>query len=247
MKARATTLLEYHERGEFARWGLAAAAVLAGHAALAGGYLLLRNADRNGMLSAPVVIVDLAPLPVAPASAIDIAAGPQMQEAQPEPFPQREPEIKPPPQPENRAVAELEQKPKAEPKPAKKPPAPRTAAAPRSPVHTGAVAAAPATGGDSSNILPPSWVSQLFSHLLRYRQYPSLAQSGRQEGVVTLNFTLDRHGRVVSRHIAHSSGVAVLDAEALAMIERAQPLPPFPPAMGERARNFSAPIKFSLR
>src|SRR4029077_20315002 len=115
-------------------------------------------------------------------------------------------------------------------------PAPRTTAAPRSPVNTGSIAAAPA-----------SWINQLFSHLLRYRQYPRSASSSHQEGVVLLSFTMDRNGRVLSRHIARSSGVAALDAEALSMIERAQPLPPFLPYMGEGARSFTAPIKFSLR
>jgi protein TonB len=64
---------------------------------------------------------------------------------------------------------------------------------------------------------------------------------------VTLNFTMDRNGRVLSRHVVHSSGYAALDAEALAMVERAQPLPAFPPNMPESARSFTAPIKFSLR
>lgn len=87
----------------------------------------------------------------------------------------------------------------------------------------------------------------LFSHLLRYRQYPSSAQSAHQEGVVTLSFTMDRNGRVLSRHIARSSGISALDAEALAMVERAQPLPAFPPSMPGSSRNFTAPIRFSLR
>ncbi len=249
MKARAITSFEYDERGEFVRWGLAGAIVLAAHVGLAASYLMLHDADSSGMPLAPAVIVDLAPLPVAPASEVDIAVGPQMQEAlqQPEPVPQVEPQLQPPPPTENPVVAVPEPKPKVEPKPEKKPPAPRTTAAPRSPVHTANVAAAPAPGSSSSSVIPPSWISQLFSHLLRYRQYPSSAQSARQEGVVTLTFTMDRNGRVLSRHIAHSSGVASLDAEALAMIERAQPLPPFPLSMGEGARSFTAPIKFSLR
>jgi len=245
MKARAMTLFDYDERGEFARWGLAGAIVVAGHFALVGSYLMLRNADPSGMPLAPAVIVDLAPLPVAPASELDIAVGPQMQEAQVAPQP--EPQLQPPPPMDQPVIAEPEPKPKVEPKPEKKPPAPRTTAAPRSPVHAGSVAAAPAPGSNTSSVMPPSWISQLFSHLLRYRQYPSSAQTARQEGVVTLSFTMDRNGRVLSRHIAHSSGVAALDAEALAMIERAQPLPSFPPSMGEGTRSFTAPIKFSLR
>lgn len=248
MKARASTLFECDERGEFTRWGLAATIVLAGHLGLGASYVLFHDDLSSGMPQAPAVIIDFAPLPVAPASELDIAPGPQMQESlvPPEPKPVEKVEEEPPPM-ENPVVAMPEPKPKVEPKPEKKPPAPRTTAAPRSPTHTSSVAAAPAPGSSNVSSLPPSWISLLFSHLLRYRQYPSSAQSAHQEGVVTLTFTMDRHGRVLSRHIARSSGVAALDAEALSMIERAQPLPEFPPSVPEASRSFTAPIKFSLR
>ncbi len=248
MKALATTPFEYEERGEVTRWSIAAAIVLAGHLGLGASYLLLCNTESSGMPAAPAVIIDLAPLPVAPASELDTAPGPQMQESlvRPEPKPVEKVEEQPPPT-ENPVVALPEPKPRVETKPDEKPPAPRTTAAPRSPTHTANVAAAPAPGSSSASSLPPSWVNLLFSHLLRYRQYPRLAQERREEGVVTLGFTMDRHGHVLSRYIAHSSGYAALDAEALAMIERAQPLPAFPPNMPDAARTFTAPIKFSLR
>ncbi len=249
MTAHAIMLHGYDERREFARWSLAGAVVLAAHVGLAASYLILRNPDPNGMPLAPAVIMDLAPLPVAPASELDIAVGPQMQESlvPPEPKPQEQLEkLEPPPPVENPVVATPEPKPIVEPKPEPKPKAPRTTAAPRSPLHTGSVAAAPAPGANAS-AFSPSWINTLFSHLLHYRQYPSSAQSARQEGVVTLSFTMDRNGRVLSRHIARSSGYAALDAEALAMVERAQPLPAFPPSMPESTRSFTAPIRFSLR
>lgn len=246
----AIALHDGDDRHEFARWSLAGVIVLAAHLGLAASYLMLRDAASDGMPQAPAVIIDFAPMPVAPASDLDIAVGPQMQESlvPPEPKLQEVPEkIEPPPPAENPIVATPEPTPKVEPKPEPKPKAPRTTAAPRSPIHTGTTAAAPAPGSTSANAFPPSWINMLFSHLLRYRQYPSSAQSARQEGVVTLSFTMDRNGRVLSRHIARSSGVAALDAEALAMVERAQPLPAFPPSMPESSRNFTAPIRFSLR
>ena len=245
----AITLYDYDEQREFARWSLAGAIVLALHAGLAASYLMLRNAVPDGMPLAPAVIIDLAPLPVAPASDLDIAVGPQMQESLVSPEPRRQDlpdKLEPPPPVENPIVATPEPTPKVEPKPEPKPKALRTTAAPRSPDHTGNVAAAPAPGSSASSF-SPSWINMLFSHLLRYRQYPSSAQSAHQEGVVTLNFTMDRNGRVLSRHVVRSSGYAALDAEALAMVERAQPLPAFPPNMPESARSFTAPIKFSLR
>jgi protein TonB len=250
MTARAIALFEFDERREFARWSVAAAVVIAAHLGLAASYLLLRDVQPDGMPPAPVVIIDLAPMPVAPSSEHDIAVGPQMVEAlaSPEPTPQVQPDqLKPPPPVQDSVVATPEPTPRSQPKLESKPPAPRTSAAPRSPIHTGNIAAAPAPGSTSARSFPPSWINLLFSHLLRYRQYPSSAQANRQEGVVTLTFTMDRSGRVLARHIARSSGVAALDAEALAMIERAQPLPPFPSNMSETARSFTAPIRFSLR
>jgi protein TonB len=243
MTIRVIPLHESDARPDFVRWGLAGSIVLAAHIGIAASYLILRDPDVGGMPEAPIMIVELAPLPVAPASDVDIAVGPQMQEqlTPPEPAPQVEPE-----QPKiEKPVVAMPEPPKVEPKAERKPPAPRTSAAPRTLNHTANVPAAPAPG--SANAFPPSWISLLFSHLLRYRQYPSSAQAAHQEGVVTLAFTMDRNGHVLSRHIARSSGVPALDAEALAMIERAQPLPSFPADMSAATRSFTAPIKFTLR
>lgn len=246
MTPRAIALLDYDERREFARWSIAAAAALAAHVGLVASYLLLHTPNSDGSPEAPLVIIDLAPLPVAPSSEQDIASGPQMQEAIQPPKEEVKPEVEPPPKAETPVVAELEQW-KPEPKPETKPPAPRTTAAPRNLTNTALLPAAPAPGSATTSVLPPSWINLLFSHLLRYRQYPSSAQAARQEGVVTVNFTMDRNGRVLSRHLVRSSGFTALDAEALAMIERAQPLPTFPPNMTAATRSFTAPIKFSLR
>jgi len=52
---------------------------------------------------------------------------------------------------------------------------------------------------------------------------------------------------VLARSISKSSGVAALDEEVLAMVQRAQPLPAFPPAMMQQSVNLVVPIRFSLR
>ena len=69
----------------------------------------------------------------------------------------------------------------------------------------------------------------------------------RDSGTVELSFTMDRSGRVLSRRVARSSGSATLDAAALAMIDRAQPLPAFPPSMREARKTLSLPVRFSVR
>ena len=64
---------------------------------------------------------------------------------------------------------------------------------------------------------------------------------------MTLSLSVDRNGRVLARSISKSSGVAALDEEVLAMVQRAQPLPAFPPAMMQQSVNLVVPIRFSLR
>ena len=80
---------------EFRRWSLAAAIVCAAHVGLMAGYLLVPKLQPEGAAESPAVIVELAAVPVAPASPDDIAPGPDMMEAQPTPKPpeQAEPEV----------------------------------------------------------------------------------------------------------------------------------------------------------
>ncbi len=95
--------------------------------------------------------------------------------------------------------------------------------------------------------IDPSWTTLLFKQLQRFKSYPSGARARNEQGVVTLSFTVDRDGHVLSRQIATSSGHPDLDAEVLAMIERAQPLPAFPASMTQAQQDFTVPIRFSLR
>ena len=94
--------------------------------------------------------------------------------------------------------------------------------------------------------IDPSWTTLLFKQLQRFKSYPSGARVHNEQGVVTLSFTVDRDGHVLSRQIASSSGHPDLDAEVLTMIERAQPLPAFPASMTQAQQDFTVPIRFSL-
>jgi protein TonB len=95
--------------------------------------------------------------------------------------------------------------------------------------------------------IDPSWQSLLLRRLQEFKNYPLEARRRREQGVVMLAFSVDRDGHVVSRHIVKGSGFSDLDAEVLALLERAQPLPAFPPSMTERELNLTVPIRFSLR
>lgn len=113
----------------------------------------------------------------------------------------------------------------------------QTNPAPRTTVHE--VASAPR--------IDPSWESLLLKHLQEFKNYPLEARRRNEQGVVLLAFSIDRNGHVTSRRIVKGSGYADLDAEVLALVERAQPMPSFPPSMTEAKLDLTVPIRFSLR
>jgi protein TonB len=113
----------------------------------------------------------------------------------------------------------------------------KTSPAPRTTVRTEA----------SAPRVDPSWQSLLLKHLQQFKNYPSGARERNEQGVVLLSFRIDRDGHVLSRRIVTGSGFADLDAEVLALVERAQPMPVFPPSMTEEQLDLTVPIRFSLR
>jgi len=266
MTARAVVLLE-RDGHDAARWALAAAMVLAAYLGVMATYLLFFAAKPRGAPETPAIIIDMAPMPVAPASPIDVAPGPEMMEATPPPEPQLEPPPDPlveppPPSPVVPLVALPEPPPpqppevKEEPTPEKAPepkktiskkPAPRTTAKPRSERDNADTPASPNAGTVSNVAAVASWRDQVIAQLQRAKRYPSGAESRREQGVVTLNFTLSRGGSVLGRSIVRGSGYPELDQEILAMVARAQPFPAFPAGMNQGSVNLSVPIRFSVR
>jgi periplasmic protein TonB len=88
---------------------------------------------------------------------------------------------------------------------------------------------------------------QVVASLLRQVMlYPAEARTRRQEGKVKVTFRIDRDGRVTARSIVGSSGNPLLDLEALAMIQRAQPFPQ-PPHGAEDRVDFATDVRFALR
>lgn len=257
MAANGFALHEPLGETEAARWSASAAVIVALHiaAALLATNWLKRAPDEG--VNMPAILIDMTPETSAPESTpLDIAPGPLMQQADaspPEPVqqqvveemisptpPQEKPDVvappdqklePSPPKPEPTRIAP-EQKPAPE-KPkvvrpdARKPsdalPAPRTSAPPRaereaplaSAVSAGSVASAMAT-----------YYQRVRAHLMRFHQYPASANG--QKGTVKVSFTLGRSGQVLSSRLGGSSGVAALDAQAMAMVRQAQPFPPVP-------------------
>jgi len=226
---------EDDEPRDLIRWAMAGALVLGIYAAAIGFYLQWHQPDEIGD-DISVVNVELSPIDSMPdAVEPDLAPAPEtMIESKPVPEQQKEkpPEevkMEQPPDDTPAIVPEPVVKPPEEIDEAR-PPAPRTAQR---------------TKGGAPRI-EPSWQSSLVRHLQRYKRYPNEAQSRNEQGVVLLSFSMDRSGHVLAHSIARSSGFADLDAEVVAMILRADPLPAFPATMTEARLDLTVPIRFSL-
>jgi protein TonB len=223
------------------RWLLAAAVILAVHAAIVVALLWHRSAAPVPEL-VPAIAVSLAPVQSAAPEVHeqeDLPAGPEMQQADappPEPPKQEEQTVEqhvPPPPPAQNPDAVL---PKEEPKPIEtpkeevQPPAPETTAPPKN-EHVGQFTQA------ASN----AYNALIVGHLDRYKRYPAGAHA---VGKTTLRFTLDRDGKVIDVEIAKSSGNTVLDQEALAIVRRADPFPKFPAAKPQAQDTWTWPMTF---
>jgi periplasmic protein TonB len=246
-------------RPEVVRWSACAAVVMAAHV-LAAFAIMARPDEAELEAGAPVVMIDLAPLAAAPsAPPRDLAAGPLLEaesrervaeEAQPE---RQEPEKQqmvqdtPAPDPEvtvAQAQPVPEEKPvedKASPQPADAAPVPT---APQAALAPAMQAAAPAPG-EAVRPTPASvasWQRLLIAQLERHKRYPPQAHG--KVGEARLAFSIDRQGRVLSSRIVHSSGSDALDDEALALVKRAQPLPPPPAGLADDQLSFTVPIRY---
>ena len=124
----------------------------------------------------------------------------------------------------------------------------RQASAPSSATHRANRAAAPAPGASARNPAAlPNWKSRLVARLERYKRYPAEAQARGEHGVTQLAFSVDRSGGVHRARILRSSGSTVLDRATLALIARAQPLPPPPPEIRGAQIAIVVPIRYNIR
>jgi protein TonB len=218
MTAVAINWFEDEDSRDLRRWVLAAAIVIGVHLAAIGAYLYVHAPDDIGDESS-MVSVDLAPVD-SDIEQPEVAPQPEVQEKQVEaPPPDESPTIVPPPEEKPLQNEEI------------KPPTP----------------AMPARVKGGAPRVSASWETSLIKHLQQFKRYPSDAQARGDEGVVLLSFSVDRTGHVLAHQIVRGSGHPALDAEVMSMIERAQPLPPFPATMTDAKLDLTVPIRFSLR
>jgi protein TonB len=89
-----------------------------------------------------------------------------------------------------------------------------------------------------------TWVGEIAAAIERKKRHIRF----RQEAVAEVTFTLDKHGHLIDSRISKSSGAADLDAEALAMLNRAQPFPPGTArGITDEQVHLTVPIRFSLK
>jgi protein TonB len=239
MTALALHLPQY--RG-LSRWAFAALTIVLAHAVFVSS-IVLWYARRP--VEPPVILPAIAVtlLPVEASSPEiqnqDIAVGPAMQEAeearkQPpeEEKPTEKMEQQPlPPQQDEIALPQVQEK-EIEPKPVVQPPAPETRAPPKT-----------ERLGQFTEASARTYNALVFGHMQRFKRYPAKARGA--SGTVTVRFELNRAGDVVGSAVTKSSGNAALDQEALDLLRRASPFPPFPPTKPGERDSYIAPVNFA--
>jgi periplasmic protein TonB len=252
---------------QWLRWSACGLIALTMHAAIVLA-IASHSDDSDLQTGASVVMMELAPISAAPPAPLnELAPGPQQAEAeqldqikQERPKEQRDaeqiPELPREPDPvvalQSGATVLKEQTPQTE---SRELPEAETkeeihqeaaiATAPPSAVLTDVHPAAPAPGQierpTSAALL--TWERSLAMQLERHKRYPS--QAGGEQGVAILSFTVDHQGHLLSSHIVRSSGSAILDAAALAMLSRAEPFPAPPPGIADELLSITVPIRYS--
>ncbi len=237
------------------RWGGCLALALGIHAA--GAAVLLGWGEApDSVANAPLIMIELAALPVAAETKpTEVPPGPQQSKAQPEPEQQN------PVEKLAEKTVDLPIEPQAEPQLAVTPPPKQVekpvekklkqkhaslASAPSTAENKAAHAAAPMPGASSHNSdAVPNWKSALVARLERYKRAPPEAPNAT--GIATLAFNVDRDGGVHNARIVRSSGASVIDRETLSLVGRAAPMPPPPAEIPGSQIAIVVPIRYNIR
>ena len=238
---------------ETLRWGGCLALALGIHAA--GAAVLLGWGEAPDLVAnAPVIMIELATLPVAPDSKqTEVPPGPPQTQAEPasEPPKPAKKTVELPPAPQAEPLMPVTPPPKSAEKQVEKKSRQKHASLASQPSAADMKserAAAPMPGAASRNAdTVPNWKSQLVARLERFKRYPSAAEARGEQGVAQLAFTVDRGGGVHNARITRSSGSNLLDEATLALPMRAAPLPPPPPEISGAQIAIVVPIRYNMR
>lgn len=98
--------------------------------------------------------------------------------------------------------------------------------------------------GESRRRVRVTWQKELLAHLDKHKRYPT--DRNQKAAEILLSLELDRMGRVVAVSLSKSSGDEAFDAAAIAMVQRADPVPPPPPLVADEGLSFSLPVVFRV-
>ncbi|MBL4761373.1 MAG: energy transducer TonB [Gammaproteobacteria bacterium] len=90
------------------------------------------------------------------------------------------------------------------------------------------------------------YYAELLAQLSRYKHYPNMSRRRHEEGVVTLDITINRDGSISSSNVSKSSGYKRLDRAVIRMLSKAAPLPQFYDDMWQSQLSIKLPIVFEL-
>lgn len=95
--------------------------------------------------------------------------------------------------------------------------------------------------------LKATYLQRLQARIARYKHYPRQSRRRREEGRVSVGFSVLGDGSIEELVIVASSGVERLDRAALKTIRQAAPFEPLPQGLHRDRWTISAPLVFSLR
>lgn len=97
---------------------------------------------------------------------------------------------------------------------------------------------APASRAGAKVAIP--WHRVLVAHIAKYKSY----RQTDIERTVIVEFTVDRNGHIAAAKVRKTSGDAAIDDAGLAMVRRADPVPPPPAAVADDELAFQLPVVF---
>ncbi|MFV8781587.1 energy transducer TonB [Microbulbifer sp. SA54] len=106
--------------------------------------------------------------------------------------------------------------------------------------------AAPRVTGVKQQSAADHYEATITRHTLKNIRYPRRARAEGWEGEVRLRISLNKNGEVKDIQVVEESSYSSLNREALRSVERSNPYPAIPSALGADDYSVTVPIYFKL-